>query len=200
MKFKVNTKQRYLSIFLAVLFVVNGLFIGANIFVAADETIMYDGDTLRGWQVDCVWENGTKDLDIVSQSREDLTLKLSVTYYAPLSCMTQDYPPGTVKFSIPDFGVLKRSGSSFQAKTVADQADTDWNCQYDVQSQMYVFTNAKTFEAEKPLSGGFEILWVAASRQSMTDFSMTESPLFTIENECTRMTPMSLTCETKRDF
>ena len=200
MKYKNNTKHKYICVLLAVLLVFNGLFIEVETFVAADEPIMYDGDTLHGWQVDCVWENGTKTLDILSSRSENMTLKLSVTYYAPLYAMTQSYQPGTIKFAIPDFGVLKRSGASFKITTAGDQDDTDWNCQYDIQTQMYIFSNAKVFEADKPISGGFEMLWTVESRQSMTDFSMTESPIFTLENESTRMTPLTLNCETIRDF
>jgi|GEM_PF-4814652 len=199
MKITINKKHRYLSLILAVTILLStfGLL---NSVVSADEEILYEGDTLNGWQVDSVWENGSKELDVLSSRNEELVLKQTVTYYAPLTSMTKAYPPGTVKFKIPDFGVLKRSGKSFPITTATDQVDTDWSCEYNVTEQMYVFTNVKTFEANKPLSGGFELFWTARSRESMTDFSMTESPIFMLENEGTRMTPMTLNCVTVRDF
>ena len=199
MKIRMNKKPRYICILLAIILLLNCIVI-ESIKVYADEEVMYEGNELRGWSVDCVWENGTTLLDIVSSRNEDMILKMSVTYYAPLSAMTQDYPAGTVKFSIPDFGMLKRSGTSFAIKTAADQDDTDWNCEYDIQKQMYIFSNARTFEAEKPLSGGFEMLWTASSRQSMTDFEMTENPIFSLENESTKMSPLTLKCKTIRDY
>ena len=199
MKIRMNKKPRYICILLAIILLLNCIVI-ESIKVYADEEVMYEGNELRGWSVDCVWENGTSLLDIVSSRNEDMILKMSVTYYAPLSAMTQDYPAGTVKFSIPDFGMLKRSGTSFAIKTAADQDDTDWNCEYDIQKQMYIFSNARTFEAEKPLSGGFEMLWTASSRQSMTDFEMTENPIFSLENESTKMSPLTLKCKTIRDY
>ena len=199
MKIRMNKKPRYICILLAIILLLNCIVI-ESIKVYADEEVMYEGNELRGWSVDCVWENGTTLLDRVSSRNEDMILKMSVTYYAPLSAMTQDYPAGTVKFSIPDFGMLKRSGTSFAIKTAADQDDTDWNCEYDIQKQMYIFSNARTFEAEKPLSGGFEMLWTASSRQSMTDFEMTENPIFSLENESTKMSPLTLKCKTIRDY
>ena len=124
MKIRMNKKPRYICILLAIILLLNCIVI-ESIKVYADEEVMYEGNELRGWSVDCVWENGTSLLDIVSSRNEDMILKMSVTYYAPLSAMTQDYPAGTVKFSIPDFGMLKRSGTSFAIKTAADQDDTD---------------------------------------------------------------------------
>ena len=114
--------------------------------------------------------------------------------------MTSNVEAGTVKFSIPDIGGVKRGGATFQPVTVADSLDSDWNYTYDPDTQSYVFTNKTTFLANKPLSGGFEMRWKLSSRDCTDGYYLKKNPVFTLGNDSLTMPPMEFTCNTKRDY
>lgn len=187
---------------LLVLAIMFGIFLSAqNAVVAEDELIMYDGDTLNGWQLDAFWANGTQIQHIVSAADENnITVKLTIEYYAPISAMTKELPPGTVSFTVPDIGSVKRSGTPFVPVTATDNIDSIWNCTYDMETESYVFTNKVTIESNKPLSGGFEMMWTLQSRQCMDDYHLVRHPVFRIENEATRMTPLEFHTQIERDY
>ena len=181
---------------LVILLIVSGI----NLYVTADDIVMYEGDTLRGWQVDAYWSNGQKNISVVSDVSQQIDVKLTVSYYAPISSMTKALSPGTVSFSIPNIGSVRRSGAAFVPITAADQTDSDWNCTYNAETDSYIFTNKNTFEADKPLSGGFEMLWHLNTRECMNGYERIENPIFRIENEGTLMSPLSFGCTTERDY
>ncbi|MBQ3664593.1 MAG: hypothetical protein II919_00625 [Lachnospiraceae bacterium] len=158
------------------------------------------GNTLGGWQVNCYWGNGMKTYDLHSSTDEQIDVKLTVEYYAPLSVMQKSFDPGTVSFSIPDIGDVKRSGTAYVPLTAADSADSDWNCTYDITTKSYVFTNKNTFEANKPLSGGFELTWQLETRKCTDGYEMKENPVFTLEGESIKMLPIEFSCHTDRDY
>ena len=202
MKTQINIKTRLLSFMLALLFIFNGM----NFYVSADEEKTYEGDTLRGWSVGTFWDNGNNSntLSWNLDNNQINNAKLTVNYYVPVYAMTQSYPAGTVKFTIPDIGVVKRSGAPFKAITAADNAGSDWNCTYDMENSCYVFTNAVTFPANEPLAGGFTMLWQITGRNCSTNFSLKENPVFSLCTdsswENTKMTPIEFKCNTTRDY
>lgn len=191
-------KTKLLSFLLAFVLLFSGLSQQQSVF--ADDKTMYTGDTLRGWQLDAFWGNGSKTIHLTSAADETVDVKLTIEYYVPVSAMTQDYLPGQVSFSVPDIGTVRRSGTAFEAVAAVDEADSIWNCEYDIQTASYLFTNKVTIEKDKPLSGGFEMLWKLKTRECTNDFEMVESPVFSLENEGTRMTPLTFTCQTTRDY
>ncbi len=193
---KNSVKTRFISVMLVILLIVSGI----NLYVTADDIVMYEGDTLRGWQVDAYWSNGQKNISVVSDVSQQIDVKLTVSYYAPISSMTKALSPGTVSFSIPNIGSVRRSGAAFVPITAADQTDSDWNCTYNAETDSYIFTNKNTFEADKPLSGGFEMLWHLNTRECMNGYERIENPIFRIENEGTLMSPLSFGCTTERDY
>jgi len=196
MKKRISVRTKFISVLMVIILLVNSI----NFYVIADEEKIYEGNTLHGWQVDSYWGNGEKSLDLHFSRNETVDTKLTVSYYAPLSAMTKDLLPGTVSFSIPNIGSVRRSGAAFVPLTAADQADSDWNCTYNTETDSYIFTNKITFEANKPISGGFEMLWHLQTRECTNDYERTEQPVFRIEDESTRMSPLSFTCHTDRDF
>ena len=192
--YSINLKK-WTAIILVISMLLNCLELAA---MAQDEDP--GGNQLNGWHVDCFWGNGTKTYNLVSSSKEDIDVKLTVEYYAPLSVMTSNVEAGTVKFSIPDIGGVKRGGATFQPVTVADSLDSDWNYTYDPDTQSYVFTNKTTFLANKPLSGGFEMRWKLSSRDCTDGYYLKKNPVFTLGNDSLTMPPMEFTCNTKRDY
>lgn len=204
MKTQINVKTRFLSFMLAMLFVFNGI----NFYVSAEEEITYEGDTLRGWSVGTFWDSDDNPNTLTWELSNNQTnnAKLTVSYYVPVDAMTQSYPPETVRFTIPDIGVVKRSGTPFKAITAANTSDSDWNCTYDNKNSCYVFTNAVTFPANEPLAGGFTMLWQITGRNCSTDFSLKENPVFSLRDskdspwENTKMTPIEFNCTTLRDY
>ena len=164
---------RSCNFMLVILLIVSGI----NLYVTADDIVMYEGDTLRGWQVDAYWSNGQKNISVVSDVSQQIDVKLTVSYYAPISSMTKALSPGTVSFSIPNIGSVRRSGAAFVPITAADQTDSDWNCTYNAETDSYIFTNKNTFEADKPLSGGFEMLWHLNTRECMNGYERIENPI-----------------------
>ncbi len=196
MKKRIRRKYNFISWLLSLVILSSSLYLPAS----AETSKMYEGDTLNGWKVDAFWGNGTKVTSISSSTDETLDVLLTVSYYAPLSSMTKDYPPGSVSFSIPDIGTVRRSGTPFGVITSNDDSDSNWSTSYDIQTQSYIFTNNKTFPADKPLAGGFEILWELRSRECMTDFSLIQNPFFTIDDESTKMTALEFNCQTIRDY
>ena len=130
----------------ALILVISLLFNCLDFFVSAQDNIP-ETNQLNGWYVDCFWGNGSKTYNMISSSKEDIDVKLTVEYYAPLSVMTSNVEAGTVHFSIPDIGGVRRGGAKFQPVTVADSLDSDWSYTYDPDTQSYVFTNKTTFLA-----------------------------------------------------
>ena len=95
-------KTKLLSFLLAFVLLFSGLSQQQSVF--ADDKTMYTGDTLRGWQLDAFWGNGSKTIHLTSAADETVDVKLTIEYYVPVSAMTQDYLPGQVSFSVPDIG------------------------------------------------------------------------------------------------
>ncbi len=158
------------------------------------------GDSLHGWQVSCFWGNGSRDYAIDSSRSETIAIKLTVEYYAPLSVMTRDFAPGSVSFSVPDIGGVRRSGAAYEPDTASDSLDSDWLCAYDIATKSYVFTNKNTFQANIPLSGGFELKWTVSTRECIDGYSLSSNPVFTLEGDSIRMPEVSFSCHTDRDY
>lgn len=183
----------------ALILVISLLFNCLDFFVSAQDNIP-ETNQLNGWYVDCFWGNGSKTYNLVSSSKEDIDVKLTVEYYAPLSVMTSNVEAGTVHFSIPDIGGVRRGGAKFQPVTVADSLDSDWSYTYDPDTQRYVFTNKTTFLANKPLSGGFEMRWKLSSRECTDGYYLKQNPIFTLGSESIKMPPVEFSCNTNRDY
>ncbi len=181
------------------------IFCNMDSFIRAEDSeestgSFFEGNTLNGWHAEVLWANGTREFHMHSDKTETVDAKIVVNYYAPLSAITKDYGIGTVKFSIPDIGGVKREGTAFKAITANSGSDAMWSCEYDVLTQSYVFTNKKVIEADKPLSGGFEIMWKLSSRDCSSGYSIDFNPIFSIENDSTVMSEMEFTCDTERDY
>lgn len=168
--------------------------------IAENEGIIHDGNTLNGWQVDAFWHNGRRGIVVQSSADEIIEVKLTVEYYAPVSVMTEDFEPGSVRFSIPDIGGVKRSSAAFEPLTAANTANSDWNCFFDPQTESYVFSNRVPFEGGRPHSGGFEMMWKLESRKCLDQYTLEEHPIFSLRSESTRMLPLSFQCHTERDY
>ncbi|MBQ1659842.1 MAG: hypothetical protein II059_08385, partial [Clostridia bacterium] len=200
MRYRINDRKRLLSIFLAVLMIFNGIVILNTIVSADDDVTVYDGDSLNGWELDAYWANGSKSVSYTSSTSETVGVKLTIEYYAPISARTEDLPVGSVSFRVPDIGTVKRSGNPFKPITAAENADSIWSLKYDLESESYVFTNKVVIEKDKPISGGFEMLWQLNSRDCVKDFELIQSPVFRLGNEETNMTPLEFRFSTNRDF
>lgn len=125
---------------------------------------------------------------------------MTVEYHVPVSDMTTAYPPGAVSFIIPDIGGVKRNGAPYVPVTASNQVDSEWESHYDPSLEAYIFTNTAPFEADKPISGGFELLWSLNSRECTNGYTLTRQPVFRINNEGIKMPEMSFSYEAKRDY
>ena len=203
MKKKYLHIKRFISTILAIAFMLQVLYIP----VLAETDVTYEGNTLNDWTVGTFWDKTDEPntLSWTLSNNQTNNAKLTVDYYAPLSAMTQSYPAGTVEFSIPDIGIVKREGVPFKPITSANSADSDWTCRYDNDNMAYIFTNAVTFPANEPIAGGFTMLWQINGRACVKEFNMVKNPIFSLRDsdgnwKRTKMSPLTFSCTTERDF
>ena len=67
-------------------------------------------------------------------------------------------------------------------KLSSDQTDSEWNCVWDSQTDLYTFTNNFDVKTGQSLSGGFELLWSLNARECESGYTRTESPTFTVKD------------------
>ena len=134
---------------------------------------------LNGWKVKAVWnETLTTDYEWDAKKNESKHPKVNVSYR--LENASQDYPAGSVCFTIPGIGNLNRD-SVAKAQTAGDSStESEWLCSWDSTTDIYTFTNNFDVKEGDSLSGGFELAYDLQARDCMNEFSQERSPVFSI--------------------
>ena len=91
---------------------------------------------LDGWTVHAVWNTSSTDYEWDASSRQP---KITVTYR--IRNAEKDYPKGTVTFTVPGIGYAHRGSVVRSDKLSSDQTDSEWNCVWNSQTDLYTFTN-----------------------------------------------------------
>ena len=201
MRFSKTKNKKIAAVLLVLALIMNCLFLSAS----ADEGRLYEGNTLNGWSVSAFWTYSGENYSVTLENNNTVSVELTVSFYAPVTALPHSYPKGTVKFSIPDFGTVKRTGR-FVAQTAASTDGAQWSVEYDLENSRYIFSNELPLAAREAVSGGFTMKWNLNGYSCQNEFRMTESPEFSLydpDRNCfdtTVMTPLSFSVDTVRDF
>ena len=133
---------------------------------------------LDGWKVDVAWNNLTQAYEWNATVDEVRQPKIVVTYR--MENAEKDYPAGSLSFTIPGIGGVKRSGTVKADKLAADQGDSEWNYTWDPMTDTYQFTNKFEVKTGQSVSGGFELLWTLEARDCENGFQMEAAPTFAV--------------------
>lgn len=134
---------------------------------------------LDGWTVQAVWSNFSAKYVWDAQEEELREPKIIVTYR--MDHAQKDYPAGSLMFTIPGIGGANRGKIEKARDIAAEKADSEWNCSWNEEQDLYVFSNKFSVEKGQSVSGGFELLWSFNSRNLESGFAQTVAPLFTAE-------------------
>lgn len=155
-------------------------------------------DYLAGWTVQCAWSSLSADYEWDAYYDETRQPKIVVTYR--LENAKQEYPAGSVHFTIPGIGYVNRSGVIKADKLAADSTDSEWTCTWNSTDDLYTFSNNFTVAAGESVSGGFELLWTLDARSCGTEFEQKKSPAFMIDGVgAITMEPLSCHFASKTD-
>ena len=153
---------------------------------------------LDGWKVDVAWNNLTQDYEWNATADEVRQPKIVVTYR--MENAEKDYPAGSLSFTIPGIGGVKRSGTVKADKLAADQGDSEWNYTWDPMTDTYQFTNKFEVKTGQSVSGGFELLWTLEARDCENGFQMEAAPTFAVADAGSIMTePLRFSFTSARD-
>lgn len=134
---------------------------------------------LDGWTVQAVWSNFSSEYVWEAQEEELREPKIIVTYR--MDHAQKDYPAGSLLFTIPGIGGANRGKIEKAREIAAEKEDSEWNCSWNEEQDIYVFSNKFSVEQGQSVSGGFELLWSFDSRNLESGFSQRSVPLFTAE-------------------
>ena len=153
---------------------------------------------LDGWKVDVAWNTMTQNYEWNATADEVRQPKIVATYR--MENAEKDYPAGSLSFTIPGIGGVKRSGTVKADKLAADQGDSEWNYTWDPMTDTYQFTNKFEVKTGQSVSGGFELLWTLEARDCENGFQMEAAPTFAVADAGSIMTePLRFSFTSARD-
>ena len=153
---------------------------------------------LDGWKVDVAWNTMTQNYEWNATADEVRQPKIVVTYR--MENAEKAYPAGSLSFTIPGIGGVKRSGTVKADKLAADQGDSEWNYTWDPMTDTYQFTNKFEVKTGQSVSGGFELLWTLEARDCENGFTMEAAPVFSVSDAGSIMTePLRFSFTSARD-
>ncbi len=191
MKEGLNRERRRLSFLLAAVLLLTGLRFpvwGGSEYAAV----------LDGWKVDCAWSILSRDYAWSAEQDSMQQPKMVVTYR--LENAERTYAPGTVSFDIPGIGNANRARIMKASDFAGDTEDSEWNCVWDQERDLYTFSNRFPVEKGVSLSGGFQLLWTMQSRETASGYHQERSPVFRIAGagEIT-LEPLRFSFDSERD-
>ena len=153
---------------------------------------------LDGWKVDVAWSTMTQNYEWNATADEVRQPKIVVTYR--MENAEKAYPAGSLSFTIPGIGGVKRSGTVKADKLAADQGDSEWDYTWDPMTDTYQFTNKFAVSAGQSVSGGFELLWTLEARDCENGFTMEAAPVFSVSDAGSILTePLRFSFTSVRD-
>lgn len=153
---------------------------------------------LEGWKVQCVWSNLTADYRWNADAPGTKQPKLITTYRIENS--GRDYPAGSIRFQIPGIGNAGRADIVKASGLASDQADSEWNCIWEQDSDTYIFTNKFEVKEGQSVNGGFEMLWTFRARDCENEFFQERSPEFSLEGAGSiQLEPLTYRFTSERD-
>lgn len=171
-----NAVQKILAVMMIVALLVTD--IPLEVFATNSENSYQS--KLDGWTVHAVWNTSSTDYEWDASENTSRQPKITVTYR--IRNAEKDYPKGTVTFTVPGIGYAHRGSVVRSDKLSSDQTDSEWNCVWDSQTDLYTFTNNFDVKTGQSLSGGFELLWSLNARECESGYTRTESPTFTVKD------------------
>lgn len=171
-----NAVQKILAVMMIVALLVTD--IPLEVFATNSENSYQS--KLDGWTVHTVWNTSSTDYEWDASENTSRQPKITVTYR--IRNAEKDYPKGTVTFTVPGIGYAHRGSVVRSDKLLSDQTDSEWNCVWDSQTDLYTFTNNFDVKTGQSLSGGFELLWSLNARECESGYTRTESPTFTVKD------------------
>ena len=153
---------------------------------------------LDGWKVDVAWNTMTQNYEWNATADEVRQPKIVVTYR--MENAEKAYPAGSLSFTIPGIGGVKRSGTVKADKLAADQGDSEWDYTWDPMTDTYQFTNKFAVSAGQSVSGGFELLWTLEARDCENGFTIEAAPVFSVSDAGSILTePLRFSFTSVRD-
>lgn len=154
-------------------------FSGLTAFAAEDYN-----NQLNGWTVGSAWENYSDSYSWDSDSDENRSFKLAVSYRIDdmVAAGKDSYDPGSICFKVPGLGGANRVSLKKASSLPSDSAKSEWNCTWDENSDTYVFTNKYAMDAQA-INGGFEVVWTLGSRETINGYSQDRSVRFNLDGE-----------------
>ncbi|MCD8082350.1 MAG: DUF2937 family protein, partial [Clostridiales bacterium] len=157
---------------------------------------------LDGWKVSCAWSTLSTDYTWDATTDSSKQPKIVVTYR--LENAEHDYAAGDIQFDIPGIRNANRANNLMASDLSSDAEDSDWECEWDQENDIYTFTNTFTVSTGQSVSGGFELLWTLSARDTENGYTQSKSPVFRVKDESGEtssitMTPLTFTFTSVRD-
>lgn len=165
--------QRFCAFWLSAVVLITGIPVSA---LAENGSASY----LDGWTVQAAWSTFSDRYEWNAQEEEVRQPKLVVTYR--MDHAQKDYPAGSLTFKVPGIGAADRSRIVKASHLAADEADSEWNYEWNQEQDIYIFTNRFMVETGQSVSGGFELLWNLDARNLEDGYERTENPVFSVSD------------------
>lgn len=136
------------------------------------------GDYLDGWKIKCAWSTLSQDYAWNAAKEEVRQPKMVVTYR--LEQASRAYAPGDIQFEIDGIGGINRKEILKASELASDQVNSEWDCVWDKETDVYTFSNRFSVEEGQSVSGGFQLLWTLYTRDSVHGYEKEITPVFKI--------------------
>lgn len=189
--------RRIFSFLLALVMILTGFRLPTWADIENDSHREYQ-NYLDGWKVACTWSSFSNDYRWDAARDSMKQPKIVVTYR--LDNADHAYLPGDIQFNIPGIGHANRAEIKKASDLASDAADSEWDCTWNSDDDLYTFSNKFSVEAGQSVSGGFQLLWTMQARESENGYMQKKSPVFRIAGSGQiEMEPLSYAVTSVRD-
>jgi len=148
-------------------------------------------NTLNGWKVSSGWGNLSDTYEWNAERAETRSFKMIVTYRVENADHVdkEKYAPGEITFRVPGLGNANRVSVKKASALPSDSNNTEWNCSWDENSDVYTFTNNVEMDAQS-INGGFEVMWTLSARDTVDHYEQARSVEFGLDDQFITLPPL----------
>ena len=153
---------------------------------------------LDNWTVQATWSE-SKDQTLICNAVDNKVVNFKLTFTYFLQQAVKTYNPNEIKFTVKGIDQIKRSGK-IKAQTTTTQLNSDWNLEYDSETDVYTFIYKNEIAENQSLSGGFQMQWSINSRDAADGYTYVSNPVFSTGTDSIKMPPLRFEYHSERDI